>query len=85
MANESNEDRRQYKRINRSFILSYFDKEQPDQKIEITQLKNISLGGICFITTQSFEPSTKLGIELKTPYLSGTTYLEGSVMGSVYV
>jgi hypothetical protein len=77
------EERRQYKRINRSFILSYFDLAEPDYKFEITQIKNISLGGMCFVATKDFDNSVKLGLELKTPYLSGTTYMEGAVVGSV--
>ena len=82
MDNESNKERRQYERINKSFILSYYDQAIPDHKFEITQLKNISFGGICFITSQCYESSTKLGVELKTPYLAGTTHLEGVVLGS---
>ncbi|MDP8212219.1 MAG: PilZ domain-containing protein [Candidatus Zapsychrus exili] len=75
-------ERRKYQRINKTFILTYFDKANPDKKIEITQLKNISKGGICFITTKAFLPDTKIGVELKTPYLSDTTYLEGVVLES---
>jgi len=82
MGNEPNEERRQYARIKKSFILSYFDHVNPEHKFEITQLKNISFGGMCFITGQNYEPSTKLGIELKTPYLAGTTHLEGVVLMS---
>ncbi|MCK5180476.1 MAG: PilZ domain-containing protein, partial [Candidatus Omnitrophica bacterium] len=54
----------------------------PGHKFEITQLKNISLGGMRPVTTRKFDPSTKLGVELKTPYISGTTYLEGTVLQS---
>ncbi len=75
-------ERRQYKRISKSFILSYFEKSNPEQKFEITQLRNISQGGMCFITTRSFMPNTRLGVELRTPYLAETTYLEGDVLGS---
>ena len=75
-------ERRHYIRISKSFILSYFEISKPEHKYEITQLKNISLGGMCFISTRSFDADTKLGIELKTPYLAGTTYLEGTVLGS---
>jgi len=82
MSKKSNEERRKSARIKRSFILSYFDQANPGHKFEITQLKNISFGGMCFITGQLYEPSTKLGVELKTPYLSGTTYLAGVVMES---
>ncbi len=76
------DERREDQRIDRSFILSYFCLETPEEKFEITQVKNISLGGMCFVTTQHFEPSIKLGLELKTPYLSGTTYVEGVVLES---
>ena len=76
------EERRLHKRIKKNFILTYFDLNNPSLKFEITQLKNISKGGMCFITTQAFPSSTKIGIELKTPYLSGTTYLEGTVLES---
>jgi len=82
MDKEYDEERRRYERIKKSFILSYFDPANPDHKIEITQLKNISFGGMCFITSHHYESSTKLGIELKTPYLAGTTHLEGVVLGS---
>ena len=78
----SNMERRRHKRIKRSFILTYFDKANPTQKFEITQLKNISLGGMCFITGKQFSPPAKMRIELKTPFLSDTTFLEGSVLES---
>ena len=78
----SGPERRKYTRIKKNFILSYFDVATPDQKFELTQLKNISQGGMCFITTRSFAPNTHMGVELKTPYLADTTYLEGAVLES---
>ena len=78
----SAQERRKYKRINKHFILTYFHKNNPSQKIEITQLKNISMGGMCFVTSQKFDSGTQLGVELKTPYLADTTYLEGVVLES---
>ena len=76
------EERRRYKRINKNFILSYFIKNLPEKRFEITQLKNISLGGMCFITSKAFEAGTEMGIELKTPYMSDVTYLEGRILQS---
>ena len=76
------QEKRRFKRIKKNFILTYFELEHPKRKYEISQLKNISMGGMCFITTKQYEAHTKLGIELKTPYLSGTTYLEGRVLQS---
>jgi len=76
------QEKRRYKRVKKNFILTYFELDHPKRKHEISQLKNISLGGMCFISTKLFEPGTRMGIELKTPYLSGTTYLEGKVLQS---
>ena len=76
------QDRRRSRRIRKHFILSYFEKEHPDCRHELTQLKNISHGGMCFITSQEFNLGIKLGIELKTPYVAETTYLEGVVLES---
>ena len=76
------QDRRRSRRIRKHFILSYFEKEHPDCRHELTQLKNISHGGMCFITSQKFNLGIKLGIELKTPYVAETTYLEGVVLES---
>ena len=75
-------DRRYYIRIKKNFILSYHDQKNPGKKFGATQLKNISLGGMCFITSIRYEPGTKIIIELKTPYLTGTTHLEGTVLES---
>ena len=77
------DERRKHPRVNKTFMLSYYDLEQPDHKHEITQLKNISVGGMCFITTHPIEPETQIGIELKTPYLSSITHLEGKTLGSI--
>ncbi len=75
-------ERRKYLRIKKHFILSFYDKKDPTTKHEVSQLKNISLGGSCFITVHPYEPLTKLVIELKTPYLAGTIHLEGTVLES---
>jgi len=75
-------ERRQYKRIKKHFILTYFDLAHPDVRHEASQLKNISMGGMCLITSQPFADNTTLGIELKTPFLSELTHLEGVVLGS---
>ncbi len=80
--NKTPEERRQHPRLEKNFILYYFDKARPDLKFELTQLKNISKGGACFVTSQRFEPGTKIGLELKTPYLAEATYLEGIVLES---
>ena len=75
-------ERRRYIRIKKHFILSYYDQKKPDKKYDATQLKNISLGGMCFVTAVKYEPGIIISVELKTPYLTGTTHLEGTVLES---
>lgn len=75
-------ERRRYKRIRKHFVLTYFDLAYPDMRNEASQLKNISLGGVCLITAEPFKTGTVLGIELKTPFLSELTYMEGVVLES---
>lgn len=79
---KTGQERRQGQRILKNFILSYFDKKYPEDKFEVTQLKNIGKGGMCFVTSKMFAPGTKLGVELRTPYLAGGTYLQGTVQDS---
>ena len=78
----SQNERRRSDRIKKNFILTYYNKADPSHKYEITQLKNIGMGGMCFITSKPYAPGTILGIDLKTPYLSDTTHLEGRVLES---
>ena len=82
MTEKSQDERRQYQRITKHFILTYFDVADPDVKYSASQLKNVSLGGVCLITAQSFPSATRLGIALKTPFLSELTHLEGTVLES---
>ena len=81
--NEKNpEEKRKYTRIKKNFILTYYDLTDPSKRHDASQLKNISLGGICLITGKPYPPGTHLGIELKTPFLSELTHLEGLVLES---
>ncbi len=75
-------ERRQYLRVKKNFILTYYLETEPAVKYKVTQLKNISKGGMCFITSQKYAPMTKLIVELKTPYLVDITHLEGTVLES---
>ena len=76
------EERRRYKRIEKHFMLTYYAQEDPQHRYDASQLKNISLGGMCLITSLPFGQSTVLNIELKTPFQSELTHLVGVVLGS---
>lgn len=75
-------ERRRHPRIIKHFILSYFQKDDPTVKHDMSQLQNVSMGGVCFMTSHRYQPGTQLTLELKTPYLSDTTRLEGVVLES---
>ncbi len=76
-------ERRKHVRIYRNFILSYSLKNKAGVQHEISQVNNISLGGISFVATTAFEPGSELAIELQTPFLSDKVHLEGAVLQSI--
>ncbi|MCK5214258.1 MAG: PilZ domain-containing protein [Candidatus Omnitrophica bacterium] len=82
MSTPERSDRRRFKRIKKHFILTYFDLTAPAVKHDASQLKDISLGGICFLTSTPFSPGVQLGVELKTPFFAELTHLEGTVLQS---
>ena len=75
-------ERRHYIRIEKHFFISYCNQGDPEEKHSISQLKNISLGGMCFIASEALQPSARLIVDLKTPYLAGTVQVEGIVVQS---
>ena len=75
-------ERRRYVRIEKHFIISYYVKSDPIRKYDISQLKNISMGGMCFVTSRAFGPHTTMGIELKTPYFAETAHIDGTTLAS---
>jgi hypothetical protein len=81
-AEPKGQDRRKHVRVDRNFILTYIDKRTPNVKNEITQLRNISRGGMCFVATRPFELSTALVVEMRTPFTTGSISLEGTVLES---
>lgn len=78
--NEKTMERRKSRRISKNLIVSYYNKTNPTIKQSVSQIKNISLGGICLITSQYFPPSTILIINMRIPYLTGEIQMEGKVI-----
>jgi len=76
------QERRKYIRIKKSFILKFHLKRAPEQEFEITQLKNISKGGMCFITAKAYPKAEMVVLNLRTPYLVDETILEGAILES---
>lgn len=78
---ESYENRRQHVRIYHSFILTYFSVANPSLTKEVTQINNISQGGMNFSALTPIPVGEELTIELKTPFLSEGLHIQGTVLG----
>lgn len=79
---EAPKNRRQFVRIYRNFILSFHLKDKKEVVYEMSQVNNISRGGVNFSSTVKFEQNSVLIIELRTPFLSDKIVLEGFVIDS---
>ena len=77
---DSIHNRRQHVRIYRNFILSYYSVSNPSVHKEVSQINNISQGGMSFCVTTPLKVGEALGIELTTPYLAESVYLQGDVL-----
>ncbi len=62
-------ERRQHPRIEKHFIVTFYEAGRTDADHSISQLKNISRGGFCFSSSLALTPGTKLQTMIKTPYL----------------
>lgn len=76
----SGNERRQHPRIEKHFIITYYDLEKSNAEHCISQLKNISRGGVCFSSSLSFAPGARLQAMLKTPFLGQTVDFEVRVV-----
>jgi hypothetical protein len=74
-------ERRQYVRIKKNYIIRFSDKANPSVNIQVSQVENISRGGVCFNSAISFAVGTNVAIEMRTPYLAESIYFEGNVLG----
>ncbi len=77
-------ERRKHPRISGRFIVSYRILENADaeSKRDITQTKNISLGGMLLTTNRGFRPKTSLAIEIRLPFDPNPIMLIGRVIES---
>jgi hypothetical protein len=77
----SDQERRKYPRIDGRFIVSYRMLEESDS-IDITQTKNLSLGGMLLTTNRRFDPGTNLVLEIRLPFDADPIMLIGKVIES---
>lgn len=60
-------EKRKYPRINARFVVSYRILRE-DGNVDISQAKNISLGGMLLTTNRKFEPGTVLALDIRLPF-----------------
>jgi len=61
-------------------MVSFYDLADPKVIWDVSQVKDISKDGMCFTAVKQFPPSTKLGINIKTPYSDEPVYLQADVI-----
>jgi len=74
-------ERRKNPRADGRFIVSYRILDEINN-VDITQTKNISLGGMLLTTNRIFNPGTSLAIEIRLPFDPNPIMLVGKVVES---
>jgi len=59
-------ERRRYPRLNRSFLVHY-PVADGESQLDLSQVKNISLGGVLFLTTRPYEKESNIPLRIKLP------------------
>jgi hypothetical protein len=73
-------ERRKHFRIYRNFILSYCEKGESTAINNVSQMNNISKGGMSFSSTHPLKEGVVVLIDLKTPFIADSIHLEGIVL-----
>jgi c-di-GMP-binding flagellar brake protein YcgR len=74
-------ERRKHPRITGRFSVSYRVIEKSEE-IDISQTKNLSLGGMLLTTNREFSPGTQLALEIRLPFTPKPIVLIGKVLES---
>ncbi len=63
----SGPEKRKHPRITGRFIVSYRILEEEDN-LDISQTRNLSLGGMLLTTNRQLEPGTNIALEIRLPF-----------------
>ncbi len=77
-------ERRRVPRVSGRFIVSYRILEEADNA-DISQTKNLSLGGMLLTTNKQFTPGTNLALEIRLPFDPNPIMIIGKVIDSKQV
>jgi len=75
------QDRRKHPRVSSRFIVSYRIMDEINN-VDVTQTKNLSLGGMLLTTNRQFAPGTNLALEIRLPFDPHPIMLIGRVVES---
>lgn len=74
-------ERRQHPRANARFMVSYRILEESGN-VDISQTKNLSLGGMLLTTNRAFSVGTNLALEIRLPFDPNPIMIVGKVLES---
>ena len=74
-------ERRKHPRISGRFIVSYRVFEE-NNAVDVSQTKNLSLGGMLLTTNRQFETGINLALEIRLPFDPNPIMLIGKVVES---
>lgn len=77
----SGNEKRKSPRAKGRFVVHYRILEEQNN-IDITQTKDLSLGGMYLTTNRKFEPGTKLALQIRLPFDPNPIMLVGKVVDS---
>lgn len=75
------QERRKSKRLRRHFVIAY-RVHKAGAEYDLSQIKNISKGGLRFTTSRQYSSGAVLSIELRTPISRDRIKLLGKVVAS---
>jgi hypothetical protein len=74
-------ERRKHPRLEKTFIVSYRVDEEANN-YDLTQTKNVSVGGMLLTTNRKFPVGTILSVDIRLPFLIEPLNLKGRVIES---
>lgn len=74
------EERRKYSRIYRNFVFSYREKGKSIAEHNVSQVNNISKGGMNFSSERPLEQGAVITVDLKTSFIADSIILDGIVL-----
>lgn len=75
-------ERRRFARITGRFIVSYRVLKESENTNDLSQTKNISLGGMLLTTNRKFAEDTLLALEIRLPFDPDPIFLKAKVLES---